>query len=368
MKESDIFHWFEQHQKALTTFDLDKDGQFSYHEIRWAVKTAITWAGRAREDATAMNWLYAVNGAVQGPVSWSELLELHGRCQFAYVKMVRTDYWLPFVLVRQLVEEGCEPDPTGPVTTGPRETPHRAGGVGQTRVDPEQGDAQDPFFSNLLGEIWSDDTFVLENTTMLSGYYSGNLYNSNKKLLLRLKPLPESESGLVKISRVLHHDHHHHGHFHHQHRDRYNRVIATRVDLETPQGMVLYHLNRRFAVGFLPTGAELFSRSNPGLGKLQEATVGYFSIGFDSWGRIDRTGSKVPIRVRGPFMSLQFTIGGTVVAKMISKMPTALDWIVHGRNNYVFKVLDERISPVFIISYLIAARPRFWTLKLDQRF
>lgn len=369
MKEQEIKAWFEAHPRALKTFDIDGDGSFSHHEIRWAVKTAITWAERASRQPEDQCWTYVFERRAVGPFSWSALCELHREKQFSFVSETRSEYWLPFVLIQRLAVEGVEPDDAGaepvPSDMSARQPHPSSSSIATPKaVSGSFTEDADPFRATVLKDIWSDSTYVIETTGVMRGYHTGNVYDSKQRMILKIQPQLISDHPLKQLGYQL-------SEMNYERRRRrrslYDRVQTDRIHLNTLDGMTLYNLKRVYHAFFFSFGTEVYSLTNVELGQVLHATIRDVSIGFDSWGSIDTGDDRNRLSIRGPVWNLRFSRGGTVVAKMMQKIPVNLSWILNPKNMYVFSILDRRVHPITVISAFIAMKRTFWLIDRHHR-
>ncbi|MFC1848941.1 hypothetical protein ACFL27_01920 [candidate division CSSED10-310 bacterium] len=108
MKEKEILTWFEKNAQILKPFDVNKDGDYSFHEKNWAVKTAIRWADRVHADPAAPCWYYCENNTVHGPVVWAELKKRKTPALYLFIKLKNSPYWLPYKIVSLIKRKGIE--------------------------------------------------------------------------------------------------------------------------------------------------------------------------------------------------------------------------------------------------------------------
>lgn len=108
IREDEIKHWFSRHEKVLKSFDINRDGEISFHEKLWAVKIAIKWAQKLENSSNLENrcWYYYLDGCKQGPVSWKNIRRFRKSEKWLFVKLQKSPYWLPFRIIHLILRKG----------------------------------------------------------------------------------------------------------------------------------------------------------------------------------------------------------------------------------------------------------------------
>ncbi|MBN2381507.1 hypothetical protein JXQ70_01365 [bacterium] len=369
MKESKLTQWYEKHVELLKTFDIDQDGYYSYHEIRWAVKTTIEWAERARSVGDEECWYYVESGKARGPVSWNWLEERHIKEPVRFVRLEKDTHWLPFIAVARIAQEGIEPDDGASVS---QEGPEASSQDTSERIENSSIEAGDKetalYFQEKFGALFTSREYYLETVSVQRTIMSGMLFDQEHRLLVRIKPDAHSEHVVPRFFRMISPDYdtwqyRRRGYFRSPH-----SILGNSLYLETPKGDRIYRLKREYWAWLIPYKTVVYSMLNPQLGQVYESTVRHCSFGLFSRGSIVNEQSGIPVTVTGSFWHLDFKQGHRHLATVMRQLPKGMEWVSRPRHIFLVRMIDRNFPAAPIIHYVLSLKTTFWCLHIRRRY